>query len=254
MKETLKSHGLLLYGNSFVNNFVFERPFALWGGCKVQNCVGGGYSYINANSVLENTIIGRYSCVAHNVTIGALRHDSTSVAMTSVKVFVDEGVGATCEPIAEPFELHDIRHDIRPQQTIIANGVWVGANAFFPAAHELSVGNGAIIAACAVVTKPVPAYAVVAGNPAKVVKMRFKGEIIADLESSKWWEYDWPLATARLGIKAPFSDAKDFCAWWADGGAELLAPFRLEAKLARIRQDENGAFLDRLNYNFDNIF
>lgn len=125
---------------------------------------------------------------------------------------------------------------------------------FFPAAHELSVGNGAIIAACAVVTKPVPAYAVVAGNPARPVKMRFKGEIIADLESSKWWEYDWPLATARLGIKAPFSDAKNFCAWWADGGAELLAPFRLEAKLARIRQDENGAFLDRLNYNFDNIF
>ena len=250
MKETLKNHGLLLYGNSFVNNFVFERPFALWGGCKVQNCVGGGYSYINANSVLENTIIGRYSCVAHNVTIGALRHDSTSVAMTSVKAFVDEGVGATCEPIAEPFDFCDIY----PQKTVIANGVWVGANAFFPAAHELSVGNGAIIAACAVVTKPVPAYAVVAGNPAKVVKMRFKGEIIADLESSKWWEYDWPLATARLGIKAPFSDAKNFCAWWADGGAELLAPFRLEAKLARIRQDENGAFLDRLNYNFDNIF
>ena len=221
---------------------------------KSKTALGGGYSYINANSVLENTIIGRYSCVAHNVTIGALRHDSTSVAMTSVKVCVDEGVGATCEPIAEPFELHDIRHDIRPQQTIIANGVWVGANAFFPAAHELSVGNGAIIAACAVVTKPVPAYAVVAGNPAKVVKMRFKGEIIADLESSKWWEYDWPLATAKLGIKAPFSDAKNFCAWWADGGAELLAPFRLEAKLARIRQDENGAFLDRLNYNFDNIF
>ena len=182
--------------------------------------------------------------MAHNVTIGALRHDSTSVAMTSVKVFVDEGVGATCEPIAEPFDFCDIR----PQKIVIANGVWVGANAFFPAAHELSVGNGAIIAACAVVTK-----AVVAGNPARPVKMRFKGEIIADLESSKWWEYDWPLATARLGIKAPFSDAKDFCAWWADGGAELLAPFRLEAKLAHIRQDENGAFLDRLNYNFADI-
>ncbi|MDY4829194.1 MAG: hypothetical protein SO164_00005, partial [Campylobacter sp.] len=150
--------------------------------------------------MLENTIIGRYSCVAHNVTIGVLRHESTSVAMTSVKAFVDEGVGATCEPIAEPFDFCDIY----PQRTIIANGVWVGARAFLPAAHELSVGNGAIIAACAVVTKPVPAYAVVAGNPARPVKMRFSDEIIADLESSKWWEYDWPLATARLGIKAPF--------------------------------------------------
>ena len=148
-----------------------------------KTALGGGYSYINANSTLENTIIGRYSCVAHNVTIGALRHDPTSVAMTSVKAFVDEGVGATCELIAEPFDFCDIY----PQKTIIANGVWVGARAFLPAAHELSVGNGAIIAACAVVTKPVPAYAVVAGNPARPVKMRFKDEIIADLESSKWW-------------------------------------------------------------------
>ena len=212
MKETLKSHGLLLYGNSFVNNFVFERPFALWGGCKVQNCVGGGYSYINANSVLENTIIGRYSCVAHNVTIGALRHDSTSVAMTSVKAFVDEGVGATCEPIAEPFDFCDIY----PQKTIIANGVWVGARAFLPAAHELSVGNGAIIAACAVVTKPVPAYAVVAGNPARPVKMRFSDEIIADLLSSKWWEYDLNYFYAKTGIKVPMNDIKAFLSFLAE--------------------------------------
>ena len=212
MKETLKSHGLLLYGNSFVNNFVFERPFALWGGCRVQNCVGGGYSYINTNSVLENTIIGRYSCVAHNVTIGALRHDPTSVAMTSVKAFVDEGVGATCEPIAEPFDFCDIY----PQRTIIANGVWVGARAFLPAAHELSVGNGAIIAACAVVTKPVPAYAVVAGNPARPVKMRFSDEIIADLLSSKWWEYDLSYFYAKTGIKVPMNDIKAFLSFLAE--------------------------------------
>ena len=173
---------------------------------------GGGYSYINANSVLENTIIGRYSCVAHNVTIGALRHEPTSVAMTSVKAFVDEGVGATCEPIAEPFDFCDIY----PQRTIIANGVWVGARAFLPAAHELSVGNGAIIAACAVVTKPVPAYAVVAGNPARPVKMRFKGEIIADLESSKWWEYDLNYFYAKTGIKVPMNDIKAFLSFLAE--------------------------------------
>ena len=121
-------------------------------------------------------------------------------------------MGATCEPIAEPFDFCDIY----PQRTIIANGVWVGANAFFPAAHELSVGNGAIIAACAVVTKPVPAYAVVAGNPAKVVKMRFSDEIIADLLSSKWWEYDLNYFYAKTGIKVPMNDIKAFLSFLAE--------------------------------------
>lgn len=219
---------------------------------KSKTALGGGYSYINANSSVENAIIGRYSCVAHNVTIGTLRHDPSSVAMTSIKAFVDEGI-SSAGLASDVSDIFSSSYDIRPQKTTIANGVWVGANAFLPAAHELSVGNGAIIAACAVVSKAVPAYAVVAGNPAKVVKMRFSDELCADLESSRWWEYDWLLA-ARAKIITPFSsDAKAFCKWWESEGKELLAPFKLTAKLARIRQNKNGAFLDKLNYGFDEI-
>jgi serine acetyltransferase len=52
----------------------------------------------------------------------------------------------------------------------------------------MKIGNGSIIGAGSVVTKDVPPYAVVAGNPAKLIKMRFSPVVIKKLEDSKWWE------------------------------------------------------------------
>ncbi|MFO1241962.1 MAG: CatB-related O-acetyltransferase [Rickettsiales bacterium] len=71
---------------------------------------------------------------------------------------------------------------------IIGNDVWLGTECMI--LSGLTIGNGAVIAARAVVTKDVPAYAIVAGNPAKVVKMRFSDAVIAKLEDIRWW--DWP--------------------------------------------------------------
>ena len=54
----------------------------------------------------------------------------------------------------------------------------------------VSIGNGAVVGARAVVTKDVPAYAIVAGIPAKVVRMRFEAPVIARLEAVAWWDWD----------------------------------------------------------------
>ena len=54
----------------------------------------------------------------------------------------------------------------------------------------ISIGNGAIVGANAVVTKDVPAYMIVAGVPAKPMRRRFPAEIAARIESLAWW--DWP--------------------------------------------------------------
>ena len=54
----------------------------------------------------------------------------------------------------------------------------------------IKIGDGAIIAAKAVVSRDVPSYAVVGGVPAKTIKYRFSEEIINKLEALKWWELE----------------------------------------------------------------
>ena len=72
--------------------------------------------------------------------------------------------------------------------TIIGNDVWIGQNAvILPGVH---IGDGAIIGANSVVGKDVDPYSIVAGNPARVIRMRFDDEMIALLEKLKWWDMD----------------------------------------------------------------
>lgn len=73
--------------------------------------------------------------------------------------------------------------------TVIGNDVWVGYESLIM--PGVKVGNGAIIAARAVVVHDVPAYTIVGGNPAKPVRTRFPAETVAELESLAWW--DWPV-------------------------------------------------------------
>ena len=71
--------------------------------------------------------------------------------------------------------------------TVIGDDVWIGSEAMIMAG--VTIGSGAVVAARAVVTKDVPPYAVVGGNPAQVIKYRFDEETIAKLLMLKWW--DW---------------------------------------------------------------
>jgi NDP-sugar pyrophosphorylase family protein len=80
---------------------------------------------------------------------------------------------------------NDNQEDLKVE---IGNDVWIGAKAIL--ISGVTVGDGAVIGAGAIVTKNVPPYAVVVGVPAKVVKARFTDDIIVALQSMKWW--DWP--------------------------------------------------------------
>lgn len=85
----------------------------------------------------------------------------------------------------------------------IGNDVWIGSRAII---LNVSIGDGAIIGAGSVVTKDVPPYAVVAGNPGRLIRHRFSAEIIEALLQIAWW--DWPderiqenLATFNMPIE-----------------------------------------------------
>jgi virginiamycin A acetyltransferase len=72
--------------------------------------------------------------------------------------------------------------------TVIGNDVWIGQGAtIMPGVH---IGDGAIIATKAVVTKNVAPYTIVGGNPAKPIKKRFTEEVIKNLLELKWWDWD----------------------------------------------------------------
>ena len=87
----------------------------------------------------------------------------------------------------------------------IGHDVWIGTNVTI--LPSVKIGNGAIIAAGAVVTKDIPDYAIVGGVPAKVLKYRFSDDEIKRLNQSKWWE--WPDEKIKRHINK-FSAPEDF--------------------------------------------
>lgn len=78
--------------------------------------------------------------------------------------------------------------DISKGPIIIGNDVWIGTRAII--LSGVTVGDGAVIGAGTVVAKDIPPYAIVVGNPVKIVGYRFSEEVIMKLLNIKWW--DWP--------------------------------------------------------------
>ena len=82
--------------------------------------------------------------------------------------------------------------------TVVGHDVWFGfQSTIMPG---VTIGHGSIVATKAVVVKDVPPYAIVAGNPATVVGMRFDDETIARLLAAAWW--DWPIERITANIRA----------------------------------------------------
>lgn len=80
---------------------------------------------------------------------------------------------------------------------IIGNDVWIGSHATI--LSGVTIGDGAIIGAYSLVTKSVPPYAIMGGNPAKIIRYRFDPSIIQLLLKIKWW--DWTIEKIKKNIK-----------------------------------------------------
>lgn len=87
----------------------------------------------------------------------------------------------------------------------IENGVVIGENTII--VSGVTIGNGAVIGAGSVVTKDIPAYAIAAGNPAKLIKNRFDPKVMAKLERIRWWDFDYEFM--RKHVKELLSSKTD---------------------------------------------
>ncbi|MDR5830987.1 CatB-related O-acetyltransferase [Caballeronia sp. LP006] len=102
--------------------------------------------------------------------------------------------------------LHQINASNRWKgDVVIGNDVWVGANTTI--LSGVTIHTGAIIGAGATISKDVPAYAIVVGNPQRVLRHRFEPDVIARLLDSRWWEHD-PETLNPLLMKS--TDINDF--------------------------------------------
>ncbi|PRD39388.1 UNVERIFIED_CONTAM: cat [Trichonephila clavipes] len=133
------------------------------------------YSFCGYNCSIVNTKIGKFCSIASGVVIGGIAHPvhfvSTSPVFLSHK-----------DSVRTKFSHHEYLPEIH---TNIGHDVWIGEGAFIKAG--VKIGNGAVIGMGSVVTKDVPDYAIVAGNPAKIIRYRFEQEIIDALIASEWW-------------------------------------------------------------------
>ena len=140
----------------------------------------GKYSYYKRGTKLINCDIGRFCHIGDNCAIGLFGHDTSQVTTYPLKYHFDHSV----VDVGQDSTADNVR---KSRQTIIKNDVYIGESVTIFAG--VTVGNGAVIGARAVVTKDVPDYAVVAGVPSQIVRMRFSDKIVDDLLDIQWWQW-----------------------------------------------------------------
>lgn len=168
--------------------------------CDIVNVEVGKFSYFTGNAMVYNSIIGNYCSIAQGVKIGLGIHPTNFISSSPLFYSTDDNFN---------YQLIADNYFESNKKSFIGNDVWIGANAIIM--DGITVGNGAIIGAGAIVTHDVPAYAIVAGVPAKLIKYRHSVEVINQLEKLKWWDNDlnW-IKENKDFFKKPLVETCDF--------------------------------------------
>lgn len=147
----------------FGNHVRIPETSEFWGGYI------GDYTYIGKYCSIPNATIGKYCSIGARCSIGGWQHDYSKKS-TSPRVYREILLQKYVDQIL---------------QVQIGNDVWIGDNVVIV---KGIIGDGAVIGAGVVVTKDIPPYAIVAGNPAQIIKYRFDEEQIKCLLKEKWWK------------------------------------------------------------------
>jgi acetyltransferase-like isoleucine patch superfamily enzyme len=158
----------------------FSNKIYLAHGVRLNKVEVGKYTRIRHFSTIHDTEIGKFCSISRNARIGLAEHPINLISTNSL--FYSDVPNELRSDWVRPYTFQ-ARKKIQ-----IGNDVWIGE--YVSIKGGVKIGDGAIIAARAFVTKDVPPYAIVAGIPAKVVKYRFDNETIEKLLSIKWWDME----------------------------------------------------------------
>lgn len=155
-----------------IQNVLFEGKNAVPDRCNFSGNISLGYATtLGYNNFLHGNIsIGKYCQLGADIAIHTTNHP-TNYMTTYINKNLFKG------------ELKKLKET---NTVVIGNDVWIGHNALI--VGNVKIGNGAVIAAGAIVTKNVSPYTIVAGVPAKPIRKRFSDAIINEVEALKWWD------------------------------------------------------------------
>ena len=176
----------------------------------------GAFSFARSAMPIDSTV-GRFCSIALNVKQMGTKHPLNWVSTSPFSY------GGREFP-----NIMDYVDDVEPEYSFrpfvktlpsfrIGHDVWIGADVSI--AQDVDIGTGAVIAAGAVVTKDVPAYVVVGGVPAKVIRFRFPEESVERMLESEWWEYK-PEQINALQVDEPEQFLDQFAAALSKGMLE----------------------------------
>ncbi|BCQ39828.1 Vat family streptogramin A O-acetyltransferase [Erwinia rhapontici] len=136
----------------------------------------------------DKLIIGKFCALARGVKfiMNGANHKTSGLSTFPFFIFGNGWESAAPEPGDLPYK----------GDTRVGNDVWMGYDCLIM--PGVTIGNGAIISSRSVVVSDVPAYSIVGGNPAKVIRQRFSDEVIAELEKIAWWDWSPEKITQNL--------------------------------------------------------
>jgi virginiamycin A acetyltransferase len=150
----------------------------------VARCVRYHFDWIG-----DRLIIGRFVAIAQGVQFIM---NGANHALEGFSTYPFEPIGFGDD---DRFSLAGLR---LKGDTVVGNDVWIGRDAII--LPGVRIGDGAIVGTGAVVSRDVPDYAVVVGNPARVVKRRFDDDTVARLLAIRWWDWPADLIDAHLPL------------------------------------------------------
>ena len=204
--QTLGPDLPLIHPTFVVKNCAFGSYVELGDHCIAEETTFGDYTYLFGSNDVIFTTLGKFNSIATGVRINPVNHPMRERAAAHHLTYraAHYGLGEDDPSIIE-------WRRSRPVST--GNDVWIGYEAVILAG--VTIGDGAVIAARAVVTRDVPPYTIVGGVPARPIRRRFEEGDIARLQALRWW--DWPPERIAASIDAIQSGDLDRLERAADG-------------------------------------
>lgn len=172
----LAAKGILKLQIAAITDSRVAKATWIGSGSHVVACDIGRATIIGNHCTLVHVQIGSFCSLATGCVIGGARHPTEWVSTSPV---FHEGRNA--------LGMHLSRHPFSPfETTVIGNDVWIGSNSLIKAG--VHIGDGAVIGMGSVVTRDVGPYEIWAGNPARLIRRRFREDISEKLEATRWWD------------------------------------------------------------------